>query len=166
VDSVAKQSDSLQFIGFSLRQQQYAIPIQKIQEIVIPQSITRAPQVADYVEGLSNLRGAIIPIISLRKLFAIEPKPIDIDSRIIVLNVGERVVGCLVDAVTQVLRISRAEIQPVPDLITDANNSFIVGFMKLDERIVILLNVEELLDPSKIDEVSEAARRGDLPSTA
>ena len=103
--SSSNQSDSMQLIGFSLAEQEYAIPIEKIQEIVILGSITRAPQVAEYIEGVSNLRGTIIPIINLRKLFAIESRLIDKESRTIVLNVGNRTMGCIVDSVTQVLRI-------------------------------------------------------------
>lgn len=164
-ESRANQSDSLQLIGFSLAEQEYAIPIEKIQEIVILASITRAPQVADYVEGVSNLRGTIIPVINLRKLFAIEPKPIDKESRTIVLNVGSRIMGCIVDSVTQVLRIPRAEIQPAPDLVAGANQSYLSGFAKLDERLLILLDVDELLAPSKLAGVNEAAKQGDLPAT-
>ena len=162
--SSSNQSDSLQLIGFSLAEQEYAIPIEKIQEIVILGSITRTPQVAEYIEGVSNLRGTIIPIINLRKLFAIESNLINKESRAIVLNVGNRTMGCIVDSVTQVLRIPRSEIQPAPDLVAGESQSFISGFAKLEERLLILLDVDELFDPAKLPQVNQAAMQGELPT--
>ena len=163
-ESMSSGKNSSQFVGFRLADQEYAFQIEKIQEIVILDSVTRAPQVADYVEGVSNLRGTIIPIINLRKLFGIEPKSVDEETRTIVVNVGERIMGCTVDSVTQVMRIPANSIQPAPELVTGEGNAYIAGFAKLDERLLVLLDIDELLEPDKLDEVNQAAlRAGHLP---
>src|SRR5262249_18806350 len=116
--SGASRKNSSQFVGFQLAGQDYAFRIEQIQEIVILDKVTKTPQVPEYVEGVSNLRGTIIPIINLRKLFGLEPRPVDSETRTIVVNVGARTMGCTVDMVSQVLRIPEEEIQPAPETVT------------------------------------------------
>jgi purine-binding chemotaxis protein CheW len=142
-----------QYVAFRISEQTYAFRIEQIQEIVILNQVTRTPQVPDYVEGVANLRGSIIPIINLRKLFGLDPKPFDPDTRIIVVNVGSRTIGCTVDTVTQVVRISQDLIQPAPETVTDGGANYISGFAKLQNELIILLEVDELLDPQKIDNI-------------
>ena len=158
-ESMAQARSSMQFVGFRLADQMYAFRIEGIQEIVIPDRVTQMPQVPDYVEGVSNLRGTIIPIINLRRLFDLESKPKDDETRTIVVNVGPRTIGCTVDAVTQVIKIAPESIQSAPD---------IAGFAKLESGLVILLDIGELLDPAKLDQVREVARHGSLtnPTTS
>ncbi len=139
-----------QFVGFQIDSQQYAIRIEQIQEIVIIDQVTRTPQVADYVEGVSNLRGAIIPIINLRKLLGLPAKPADADTRTIVVNVGQRTMGCTVDAVSQVIRIPQQSIQPAPDTIGAGGCNDIAGFAKLDDHLVVLLDIDHLLSPERL----------------
>lgn len=147
----------MQFVGFRLAEQEYAFRIEQIQEIVIPDRVTRLPQVPDYVEGVSNLRGAIIPIINLRSLFELEAKARDEETRTIVANVGPRTIGCTVDAVSQVMRISPEQIQAAPEIVKSAESAYIAGFAKLDKRLIILLEINELLDPDKLEQVHRAA---------
>ena len=104
----------IQLVGFRLDNEDYAIAITKIQEIILMKPITRIPQVPDFIEGLINLRGSVIPIVNLRKRFGLPPREIDDETRTIVVNVHEKTVGCVVDAVTQVMRINRDQIQPPP----------------------------------------------------
>ena len=141
---------SSQFVGFEVGQQQYAFPIEQIQEIVILDQITQTPQVADYVEGVSNLRGAIIPIINLRKLLGLDPRPADAETRTIVVNVGSRTMGCTVDSVSQVIRIPDESIQNAPETVTADGADFISGFAKHDDHLVILLDIDELLAPARL----------------
>lgn len=144
-----------QFVAFRIANQTYAFRIEQIQEIVILSQVTRTPQVPDYVEGVANLRGAIIPIVNLRKLFGIEPKPIDADTRTIVVNVGKRTIGCTVDTVTQVVRIGQDSIHAAPETVTGHGASYISGFARVQEQLIVLLEVEELLDPQKLEKVSK-----------
>ena len=159
-ESMAQARSSMQYVGFRLADQEYAFRIEQIQEIVIPDRVTRMPQVPDYVEGVSNLRGTIIPIINLRRLFDLEAAARNDETRTIVANVGQRTIGCTVDAVTQVIRITSENIQPAPDLLKSKGASYIAGFAKVESRLVILLEISELLDPSKLEQVRDIARRG------
>lgn len=153
----AKKQNSSQFVGFQLAGQEYAFRIEQIQEIVILEKVTKTPQVPDYVEGVSNLRGSIIPIINLRKLFGLEIKPPDAETRTIVVNVGHRTMGCTVDMVSQVMRILEENIQPAPETVTANGAHYIAGFARQNGRLLILLDIDELLDPAKLEHVSRAA---------
>lgn len=146
-----------QFVAFRIADQTYAFRIEQIQEIVILSQVTRTPQVPNYVEGVANLRGSIIPIVNLRKLFGIEPKPIDAETRTIVVNVCGKTVGCTVDTVTQVVRISQDSIHAAPETVTGHGASYISGFARVAEQLIVLLEVEELLDPQKLEQVSKIA---------
>lgn len=150
--SAAKKNSS-QFVGFQVAGQEYAFRIEQIQEIVILKQVTKTPQVPDFVEGVSNLRGSIIPIINLRRLFGLEPKSADGETRTIVVNVGPRTMGCTVDMVSQVMRIPEENIQAAPETITSAGAHYIAGFARHNGRLTILLDIDELLDPAKLDQV-------------
>ncbi len=160
------KKNSWQFVGFQIAGQEYAFRIEQIQEIVILEQVTRTPQVPEYVEGVSNLRGSIIPIINLRKLFGLEPKATDSETRTIVVNVGQRTMGCTVDMVSQVLRIPQDRIQPAPETITADGADYITGFAKLAGRLMIVLDIDELLDPDKIDLRSSHPRSAGDPKNA
>jgi purine-binding chemotaxis protein CheW len=154
-----------QFVAFRIDSQTYAFRIEQIQEIVILGQVTRTPQVPDYVEGVANLRGSIIPIVNLRKLFGLHPKPVDADTRTIVVNVGKRTIGCTVDTVTQVVRIGQDAIHLAPDTVTSHGASYISGFARVQDQLIVLLEVDELLDPQKLEQVSKNAIP-DIPSIA
>jgi len=151
------QKNTSQFVGFRLDEQSYAFRIDRIQEIVIPDKVTRTPQVPDYCEGVSNLRGSIIPIINLRTLFGLAPKPVDGETRTIVVNVGDRTMGCMVDMVSQVVRIPEEDVQPAPETITSNGATYIEGLARLGEALVIILDIDELLDPAQLDQVRAAS---------
>ncbi len=137
-------------MGFQIDDQEYAFRIEQIQEIVILDQVTKTPQVPEFVEGVSNLRGAIIPIINLRRFFGLAPKPVDGETRTIVVNVGERIMGVMVDLVSQVVRIPSDSIQPAPETVTSDGADYISGFAKLDGRLMILLDIDKLLGPEQL----------------
>lgn len=144
-----------QFVAFRLGDQGYAFRIERIQEIVILDRITKTPQVPDFVEGVANLRGAIIPIINLRRLFGMTPKPVDSETRTIVVNVGSRTMGCTVDTVSQVVRIASDAIHSAPDTVTGNGANYIAGFARVDEQLIVILEIDELLEPQKLEQVSK-----------
>jgi len=156
-DRQQAEEDAAQFVGFKIDSQEYAFAIGKIQEIIVLDAVTPVPQVEDYVEGVTNLRGKIVPIISLRRLFGMPLAKENREARVIVLNVGDKTIGCRVDSVTQVLTISADAVEPAPELITGDVNQYLVGFANLDNRIVVMLNSDELLDPNKLESVRESA---------
>jgi purine-binding chemotaxis protein CheW len=154
------RKNTSQFVGFQIEDQQYAFRIEQIQEIVILSQVTQTPQVPDYVEGVSNLRGTIIPIINLRRLLGLAPKPADSETRTIVVNVGERTMGCTVDMVSQVIRIPGDRIQAAPETLKSDGANYIAGFAKLNERLVIILDIDELLSPERLDRNRKADLSG------
>ena len=158
--TAVKAKAFLQFVGFRLADQEYAFRIEQIREIVIPDQVTRMPQVPAYVEGVSNLRGTIIPIINLRQLFSLPPKDNDRETRTIVATVSDKTIGCTVDSVTQVIRITPEQIQSAPEIVKTDGAAYIAGFAKLDQRLIVLLEIEELLDPTKMEQVRQVASRG------
>lgn len=133
-----------QFVGFRLGDEDYAIAITKIQEIILMKPITRLPQAPDYIEGLINLRGAVIPVVNLRKRFGLPALEVDDETRTIVVNVQDRTVGCVVDAVTRVMRLNREQIQPSPLGTVAESGRYVAGLARIDERLLIVLDVERL----------------------
>lgn len=159
-----RQNNTSQFVGFTLDEQSYAFRIEQIREIVIIDAVTRTPQVPDYCEGVSNLRGSIIPIINLRALFGLAPKATDGETRTIVVNVGARTMGCTVDMVSQVVRIPDEEIQPAPAAITSDGAGYIEGFARLDGELITILDINELLDPDQLQRARPAPAGHQEPS--
>ncbi len=140
-----------QLIGFRLDREDYAIPIRKIQEIILMKPITRLPKAPDSIEGLINLRGTVIPIINLRKRFALTHLEFDDETRTIVVNTHGKTVGIIVDEVTQVMRIAVEEIQQVPISVTSVARRYISGLAKLEDRLLIILDIDKLFDPHGLD---------------
>ena len=147
-DGTTRRADNpvIQLVGFRLDNEDYAIAITKIQEIILMKPITRIPQVPDFIEGLINLRGSVIPIINLRKRFGLPSREVDDETRTIVVNIHDKTVGCIVDAVTQVMRINRDQIQPPPLSVLAVAHQYISGLARLDDRLLIILEIERLFD--------------------
>jgi purine-binding chemotaxis protein CheW len=147
-EGITRRGDNLiiQLVGFRLDNEDYAIAITKIQEIILMKPITRIPQVPDFIEGLINLRGSVIPIVNLRKRFGLPPREVDDETRTIVVNIQEKTFGCIVDAVTQVMRINRDQIQPPPLSVLAVSHQYIAGLARLDDRLLIILDIERLFE--------------------
>lgn len=162
--TVARQQGAAQYVGFELADQRYLCRIERIQEIVIPNQVTPIPEVAAYVAGVSNLRGTIIPVIDLRLLFGLPGKPIDADTRTIVVNVDGRIMGCVVDTVSQVVRVPDDRIQPAPESVALGAPRYVEGFARVGDDLLILLDTDQLLAPDNLEQVHRASRTP--PSTA
>jgi purine-binding chemotaxis protein CheW len=160
-----KGKNSSQFVGFQIADQEYAFLIEQIQEIVILEKVTTVPQVPACCEGVSNLRGKIIPIINLRALFGLPPKPADDETRTIVANCGGRTMGCTVDMVSRVLRIPEESMQPAPETLVVDGADYIVGFANLEGRLIIVLDIDKLLDPDQLNDVRNISFDLDKPTT-
>jgi purine-binding chemotaxis protein CheW len=148
VEGTTRRSDNpiIQLVGFRLDNEDYAIAITKIQEIIVMKPITRIPQVPDFIEGLINLRGSVIPIVNLRKRFGLASREVDDETRTIVVNIHDKTVGCIVDAVTEVRRINRDQIQPPPLSVLAISHQYIAGLARLDDRLLIILDIERLFE--------------------
>ena len=136
--------DIIQLVGFVVGEEEYAIPILSIQEIIKPISYTRVPKTPDFVLGAFNLRGNVIPLIDLRRKFSLSPKEMDQDTRYIVLKDNNNIVGFVIDKLTEAIRIKEKDIEETPETLKK-NNSYIYGIGKKSDSIITILNVKALL---------------------
>ncbi len=145
----------LQLVGFRVGQQSYALPIASVREIVRPPQITVVPQSPTHVAGVVNLRGRILSVVDLRKRFGapVESSP---KNRVLVVAVETKLVGMLVDAASEVLKLAPETIEPSPKLFGDANERYVTGIAKHMGRLVILLDASKLLPESQVTEAALA----------
>ena len=143
--SMTSAADNGQFLTFTLQNEEYGIEILKVQEIKGFSKITPIPNAPPFVRGVMNLRGTVVPIIDLRARFSMMEKEYDQFTVIIVANIGSRVVGLVVDTVSDVLNIPTEAIAEPPELASSGETSCITGMGKLGERIVMLLDIARLV---------------------
>lgn len=138
-------NEILQLVSFKIANEEFGVDILNVQEINKMTQITRVPNAPDFVEGVINLRGRVIPIIDLRTRLKLEKKEHDKDTRIIVVEIAGKTVGFIVDAVKEVLRIPTSIIEPPPQLATGIDSDFIRAVGKLEDRLLILIDLEKVL---------------------
>lgn len=150
-------STATQLVSFRLDKEEYGVDIMRVQEIILMGQITKMPEVPDFVRGLINLRGSVIPIIDLRRRFDLPVAENNEHTRIIVVNVGDKTIGMVVDAVNEVLRITPEQVEPAPSGVGGIDHSYITGLVKFEEKILILLSIENILtenEQNKLDAVA------------
>jgi purine-binding chemotaxis protein CheW len=156
--SLAQQSMSEeQLVTFTINREEYGIRIMQIQEINRLTEITSVPRAPYFIDGMTNLRGNVIPVINVRELFGLENKEVDDRTRIIIVDIAGNKTGLRVDQVNEVLRLSKHDIENTPAIITSGkSNRFMDGVCKLDggKRMVMLLDVEQVLDQSELQSMS------------
>ncbi|MBU5466756.1 chemotaxis protein CheW [Virgibacillus sp. MSJ-26] len=140
-------------IVFQLKDEEFAVSVQQVGGIERMLPITRVPQTAEFVKGVINLRGVVTPVIDLRKRFDIEEIPYDESTRIILVHLDDMEVGLIVDAANDVIDIPEDAIEPAPDVIGAVNVDYIDGVAKLDNRLLILLNLNCVLSNDEVDDL-------------
>ncbi len=143
-------SDDQQYLTFNLADEYYGVDILKVQEIKGYTSVTRIPNTPDFIKGVLNLRGTIVPIVDLRFKFgmgATEPTSFTV---VVVVNVRNRVMGFLVDAVSDVLDLNAKNIQPPPDMGTSVDIAFVAGIGNANDRLVTLLDIDRVLSDEEV----------------
>ncbi len=153
----AAHAGSIQLVSFKLGEESFGIEITKIREIILITEITRVPQTPSYVKGLINLRSTVIPVIDLRTRFSLPETQLTPDSRIMVLHVGDRTIGIVVDSVNEVLRVTREQLSPAPPTVVSAGNEYMTGLVRLGEDLLILLDVDRLLGDEETRALLDAA---------
>ena len=148
--------NSMQLVSFQLAEETYGIEITKIREIILMGEITQIPQTPHYVKGLINLRSTVIPVIDLRARFGLTESDLTNESRIMVLNVGTKTIGIIVDAVSEVLRVSADQIAPPPPTVAGLGREYLTGLVKLDEHLLILLDIDRIFDEEESDALHAA----------
>ena len=146
----------LQLVTFTLGTEEYAVDILRVQEINRMTEIAKVPNSPSHVEGVINLRGRVIPVVSLRHRFGLEHRESDERSRIVIMDIQGITVGLVVDAVSEVLRIPLGTVDPAPRMATEAGREFIRGIAKLDDRLIILIDMDLLIERSESMAMLEA----------
>jgi purine-binding chemotaxis protein CheW len=151
----SQKEDLRQFVSFVVAGEEFGVNILKVQEIIRPVDITRVPHAPEFVEGVINLRGRILPVIDLRTRFGFPERTQDDETRIIVVEVGTQTVGFMADAVQEVLRVDVTSIEPAPELAVGIDAHYLRGVAKLDERLLILLDLEGILSTDETEALED-----------
>jgi len=156
-------SDEAQFVGFRLGDEEYAVGISEVQEIIRVPEITRVPKAPEFVEGVINLREKVLPIISLRKRFSLENIEKTDSQRIIVVNIDGISTGMVVDSVSEVLRLSKDAIEPPPPILSGLDTDHLQGIGKMEDgkRLLLLLDLHKLLTTSEKRKLSQLSKTGE-----
>lgn len=144
-------SDMREFVTFRLNQEFYGINIQNVENIEKVLPITRIPYTLDYIKGVVNLRGIIVPVVDLRARFGLAPKEHTDESRIIIVNLEENKIGMLVDSSSEVLQISEDDIDAAPNVRKDMGNEFVKNIGKKNGRIIMLIDLHKVLNIDHIE---------------
>ena len=144
-----------QIVVFELSAESFGVNIAVVESIIKMQPITRMPHAPSFVEGITNLRGKILPVIDLRKRFGLPSREADQNSRIIVVSVDRTEVGMIVDGVSEVLTVSEQSVETAPPITATIDSTFIIGIAKLDKRLVILLDLDRILSSQEQETLAE-----------
>jgi purine-binding chemotaxis protein CheW len=155
-----ESGDVLQLVTFSLGNEEFSVDILKVQEIIRLMELTRVPKAPEFIEGVINLRGKVIPVMDLRKRFGMPEAEDSSDARIIVVELQNTTVGFRVDGVSEVLRLPADTVEPPPTMVCGVETEYIKGVGKLDDRLIILLDVEKVLTEDEHSSIDSAVVNG------
>lgn len=150
VTQTADSAGGLEFLAFTLGGEEYGIDIQKVQEIRDYETCTRIANSPDFVKGVINLRGIIVPIVDLRIKFNFGAPTYDQFTVVIVLNVAGRVIGVVVDGVSDVVTLERDNVKPAPSMGTALDTSYLIGLGTISDRMLILVDIGKLMSDADI----------------
>ena len=153
----AASDELLQLVSFKIGDEEFGVDILKVQEINRMLEVTRVPNAPEFVDGVINLRGKVIPIIALRRRFGMARKEHDKNTRIVVVELDGKIVGFVVDAVNEVLRIPRSVTELPPPIVAGIEAEYITAVGKLEDRLLILLDLEKVLTVAEKGNISAAA---------
>lgn len=150
---------AMEILTFNLLKEELGLGLSYVREVIIPQEIHPLPRAPDFIDGVINLRGHIIAVIDLRKKFNIKASGDDSHRRIIICKIQKFIVGVVVDSVNEVLVLSREAIQPTPKILSmQIDAGYISGIARLGERVITILNLEEILTKAKMSKLSKIKR--------
>ena len=158
MEETQKRQDAelIQLVTFSIGEEEFGVAILKVQEIIRIMEITKVPKAPPFVEGVINLRGNVIPVIDLRKRFGLETREHDSQTRIIVIEINKMIVGFVVDSVSEVLRIPQNTVEPPPPVVSGLESEYISGVGKLEDRLLIMLDLDRLLSSEEKEVLTQA----------
>lgn len=150
-------SRALEFLSFTLGQEEYGIDIQKVQELRGYDAVTRIANAPEHIKGVVNLRGIIVPIIDMRIKFNLGAPTYDQFTVVIILNIGGRVMGMVVDSVSDVITLKPEQIRPAPSMGSVLDTEYLMGLGTLDERMLILIDLDRLMSSDEMGLIEKLA---------
>ena len=159
LDDVSKSDELIQLVSFMLADEEYGVEVLKVREIIRMPTITKMPNVPQHVEGIINLRGKVIPIISMRRRFNLMESEHSSQTRIIIMDVVGSMTGFIVDSVSEVIRIHGSEIQPPPSMVLSGGvgQEFITGVYNHAERLLIIMDIDRMFSDDERESFGEMA---------
>ena len=155
--ALVNEAASSEYLVFSLGDEEYAVDILKVQEIRGYENVTRIANVPEFIKGVTNLRGVIVPIIDLRLKFHLDKVEYGGQTVVIVVNVDDRIVGIVVDGVSDVMSLSPDQIKPAPEFGVTLSSDYLSGIGSLDDRMLVLVDIEKLLTHEEMQLVERTA---------
>ena len=155
----AAEAENREFLVFSLGDEEYAIDILKVQEIRGYENVTRIANAPDFIKGVTNLRGVIVPIVDLRIKFHLDNVEYGGQTVVIVVNVADRIVGIVVDGVSDVMTLTPDQIKPAPEFGVTLSSDFLSGLGSLDDRMLVMVDIDKLLTSEEMALVDSTSNR-------
>jgi purine-binding chemotaxis protein CheW len=145
-----------EFLSFTLGKEEYGIDILKVQEIRGYEAVTRIANAPEFIKGVVNLRGIIVPIVDMRIKFNLGEPTYDQFTVVIILNIGGRIMGMVVDSVSDVITLSSEQIKPAPEMGAAFNTDYLVGLGTLEDRMLILVDIDKLMSSAEMGLIEQA----------
>jgi purine-binding chemotaxis protein CheW len=146
-----------EFLAFTLGKEEYGIDILRVQEIRGYEPVTRIANSPDFIKGVVNLRGIIVPVVDMRIKFSLGSPTYDQFTVVIILNIGGRVMGMVVDSVSDVTTLSPEQVKPAPEMGTTFDSDYLIGLGTLNERMLILVDIDKLMSSSEMGLIDKLA---------
>ena len=146
-----------EFLAFTLGQEEYGIDILRVQEIRGYEPVTRIANAPDFIKGVVNLRGIIVPVVDMRIKFSLGTPTYDQFTVVIILNIGGRVMGMVVDSVSDVTTLTPDQVKPAPEMGTTFDSDYLIGLGTLHERMLILVDIDKLMSSSEMGLIEKIA---------
>jgi len=153
----ARDISGSEYLAFTLGSEEYGIDILKVQEIRGYEAVTRIANAPEFIKGVINLRGIIIPVVDMRIKFNLGTPTYDQFTVVIILNIGGRIMGMVVDSVSDVTTLTPEQIKPAPEMGTAFNSEYLMGLGTLDERMLILIDIDRLMSSSEMGLIDRMA---------
>ena len=155
--ATAAEEAGSEYLAFSLGEEEYAVNILKVQEIRAYERVTRIANLPAFIKGVMNLRGAVVPVVDLRLRFNVGNAEYNASTIVIVLNIGERTIGMVVDGVSDVVILKPSELRPAPQIAGVLSGDFLEGIAILDKRMLIIVDIDGLMSSKEMGLLDAAA---------
>ena len=151
LDKKEKTISSIQIVCFKIEEEEYGIEILKVQEILRLPKITTLPKTADFIQGVFDLRGKVIPVVDLSKRFGIETSSNRENKRAIVVSIKGKVIGLAIDSVSNVIKVDTNDIEPPPPVVKGISGRYIVGVAKIGDDFIVILDIDNIFSSGEIE---------------